>query len=271
MIKTKKEDLYILFDKVREGISAQTGLQTSHGRNPKGDISTGFDLIAEQIVFKFCSESLSHSINIISEESGESIVGQDIPIETWIVDPVDGSENCKRNLGASGFSVAVSPYRSGIISENVKIGLMGNFASGSVIIGERGKGAFDSLGNKISVSKVTRLKDALIGCDLNFKDKGFDNRILKLISLSKDIRRMGSTVCELMFLAAGGYDGYVDVRGQLTAEDFLAASCIIREAGGIISDIDGEDWGDIVNLTTPKTIIAAATYELHKELLNIFR
>ncbi|MBF0473692.1 MAG: inositol monophosphatase [Nitrospirae bacterium] len=270
MVKTKTEDLLNLFNKIRTTLNSSKHAE-AHGKNPKGDISRGFDLLAEQIIFAYCREFFTYSINIFSEESGNQIIGSGCPIETWVIDPVDGSENFLRNLGISGLSIAVLPYGDTINSNRVEIGLMGNIVTGYAIIGQKGKGSFDSAGQRISVSKTTRLSQAIIGCDLNFKEREFDNRLIKLISLSRDIRRMGSTVSELMFVAVGGYDGYVDVRGQLTAEDFMAASCVIRESGGIITDINGSDWGDIADLTSPKTIIAAATSELHKELLNLFK
>jgi len=239
--------------------------------NPKGDASRGFDLMSENAIRKYCEENLDHPICLMSEESGEVVSRQGQCMERWVIDPVDGSENYSRGLDPSGLSIAVLPYDAPVTSLNVKKAITGDLSACYAYTAKQGCGAFDTAGKQIHVSGTTEIDRALIGCDLNFKSRKTDKKILELADTCMDLRRMGSSVCELMYVADGRYDAYVDMRNELTAEDFLAASLIIREAGGVITDINGNDWGEITDLTRPFTVIAAATPELHKTLIEILK
>ncbi len=238
--------------------------------NPKGDKTYKFDYLSDNLIIEECKKKFSFPICILSEESGKQYTKEGPPLQQWIIDPVDGSVNFSRGLFPSGFAIAILPYDLPICSDNVQIAFLGNLINGDYYFAENGKGVIDDKGNNIEVSQNRELTDALIGCDLNFKEHPFDQRIIQLMNNCKDIRRMGSTVSELMHCASGKYDGYVDVRNELTCEDFLAASLIIREAGGVITDIKGDDWGEIKNLTDEYTIITAANIDLHKKILEIF-
>ena len=69
-----------------------------HSQGAGGDISSGFDLVAEKIFF----ENLSEFGSIESEESGVMNDGE----TKIIIDPIDGSDNIASNFGYYGTSVA---------------------------------------------------------------------------------------------------------------------------------------------------------------------
>lgn len=266
------EHLNCIFDTICSTLREETDIASKDiGVNPKGDVTQNFDILSEKAIKQYCEEKIKYSVCLMSEESGEISTSSETPVERWIVDPVDGSENFSRRLDLSGLSIAVLPYDLSITSANVSGAIIGNLTAGYAYLARKNSGAFDSSGNKISVSRTVRIDDALVGCDLNFKTKKPDTRVLKLLNMCKDVRRMGSTVCELMFVADGRYDAYVDIRNELTAEDFLAASLVIKEAGGVITDINGNDWGEIQNLTQPFTVLAAATPQLHVALIKLLQ
>jgi myo-inositol-1(or 4)-monophosphatase len=76
---------------------------------------------------------------------------------------------------------------------------------------------------------------------------------------------------ELVGVASGGVDGYVDVRGTLSPENYMAAALIVREAGGIVTDWDGNPLAPVRSLTQGQTIVAAGTAALHGALLEAIR
>jgi myo-inositol-1(or 4)-monophosphatase len=72
---------------------------------------------------------------------------------------------------------------------------------------------------------------------------------------------------DLVYVANGAYDAYIDIGDIITAESFLAASSIICEAGGIVSDQYGKPLRPITNLTEGFSLVAAGARELHEEIV----
>jgi myo-inositol-1(or 4)-monophosphatase len=85
---------------VREAISlSETTLFDSYSVGEGGDISSGFDLVAESILFKH----LKAFGSFYSEESGWMTPSSDVNI---IVDPIDGSDNFSSSFPYYGVSIA---------------------------------------------------------------------------------------------------------------------------------------------------------------------
>ena len=93
---------------------------------------------------------------------------------------------------------------------------------------------------------------------------------LHLMSAIATARRIGATVLDLCYVAQGAFDAYVDVRGRLTAENFMAPALIIQEAGGIFTDAVGQPLG-AVEFTAPHNIVAAGNVDLHGQILASLR
>jgi myo-inositol-1(or 4)-monophosphatase len=73
---------------------------------------------------------------------------------------------------------------------------------------------------------------------------------------------------DVVYVANGAYDAYIDIGDVLTGESFLASVVIIREAGGIVTDTRGQPLSPIANLRQGFSLVAAATPELHQEILR---
>jgi myo-inositol-1(or 4)-monophosphatase len=93
---------------------------------------------------------------------------------------------------------------------------------------------------------------------------------LRLMSAISTARRIGATVLDLCYVAQGAFDAYVDVRGRLTAENFMAPALIIHEAGGLFTDAAGRPLG-AVEFTAPHNVVAAGNAELHAQILATLR
>jgi myo-inositol-1(or 4)-monophosphatase len=77
---------------------------------------------------------------------------------------------------------------------------------------------------------------------------------------SSGVRRMGSAALDLAFVAAGRFDGMVD--DGIKLHDYAAGLCIVREAGGTVTDFEGRE-------PTAGAIVAAMP-QLHGWLLGQF-
>jgi myo-inositol-1(or 4)-monophosphatase len=72
---------------------------------------------------------------------------------------------------------------------------------------------------------------------------------------------------DIVYVASGAYDAYIDIGDVITAESFLAALSIVLEAGGIVSDQHGKNLRHIMNLTEGFSLVTAGTKELHTAIL----
>src|SRR6266568_903050 len=85
--------------------------------------------------------------------------------------------------------------------------------------------------------------------------------------LSK-VRRTGSSAMDIVYVASGTYDAYIDSGDVITAESFLASLSIVLEAGGIVSDQHGKSLRHITSLTEGFSLVAAGTREIHEAILS---
>lgn len=192
----------------------------------------------------------------LGEEENEQVVESEY---IWVVDPIDGTSNFIRGLGASAISVGLvkdgKPYL-GVIYEPYK---------NEMYYAERGKGAFLN-GNPIRVSDRD-FKHATMcsAASLYNKDlaKPCFNIIEKVYYQSDDFRRFGAAAIELAYLAAGRIELYFEIR--LFPWDMAAGQVIIEEAGGVVEYLHEEG----LPLDRPAGIIAANSKENFEKLKEI--
>ena len=103
----------------------------------------------------------------------------------------------------------------------------------------------------------------------------FDGRDLATLSklliqkpVPGKIRRSGSSAMDIVYVASGAYDAFIDIGDVLTAESFLASLSIVLEAGGVASDQHGKNLHAIANLTEGFSLVVTGTPQLHQEILK---
>jgi myo-inositol-1(or 4)-monophosphatase len=192
----------------------------------------------------------------IGEEKDEIDVENEY---TWVVDPIDGTSNFIRGLGASVISVGLlkhgKPYL-GVIYDPYK---------DELYFAERGKGAYLN-GKKIHVSERDfRHSHLCAAASIYNKDlaKPCLNIIERVYMQTDDFRRFGAAALELVYLAAGRVELFFEMR--LFPWDMAAAIVIVEEAGGIVENIHE----DGLPLDRPAGIIAANNQENFKRLREI--
>lgn len=223
-----------------------------------------FDREAEDIIISGLIES-GHSFEIITEER-PAFSTSTSPSYRIIVDPIDGSTNVARGIMTAGVSLAVLQIDEPISPERVQWALVGELFSGTVYQAQRGWGAFCN-GRRCQVSKTKDLTRCLAGMNFDGRDPEMLRKLLiESTSLGK-IRRTGSSAMDIVYVANGAYDAYIDIGDVITAESFLASLSIVLEAGGVVSDQYGKHIRPISNLTDGFSLVVAGTRELHEEII----
>jgi myo-inositol-1(or 4)-monophosphatase len=236
--------------------------------NARGDVTKEFDFLAEGRIIDYCAREIAEPVRILTEERGEVRTRSGPARWTLIVDPVDGSENFARGNELSCVSLALLPGEELPRPDEVAVALVGRIFSGTIYEAERGSGAWRN-GEAIRPSQTSKLSEAMVTIDFNFKGDAGVSRLFPLLRSIKDARRFGSAAFEFVAVASGGADAYVDVRDTLSPENYMAACLIVAEAGGVVTDRLGWPLAPIHSMTQGQSIVAAATRSLHAAILDI--
>ena len=203
------------------------------------------DIKAEKIIIEELSKARKN-YSILSEEDG-SKVGKD-KNNIWIIDPIDGTTNYLHGVPHFAISIALKSNNeiiSGVIYDPIK---------DEMFYAEKNNGAYYN-NQRIRVSKKKKLEDCLFatGGNINEKNKTNANII---------IRRSGSAALDMAYVAAGRFDGYF--QKNLNIWDIAAGIIIVKEAGGIINEIDLSKNNNIKVLASNSSI----NDKLVKNLVN---
>ncbi len=201
-------------------------------RKAHSDFVSEVDRAAEEAIIKVLHDAYpDHSI--LAEESGKS--GQVGKSEyQWIIDPLDGTTNFLH--GFPQYSVSIALLHRGVLSQAV----IYDPVSDELFTASRGGGAFLN-DHRIRVSKRIQLSESLIGTGFPFRDfthvEAYLAMFKDLIPKTAGIRRPGSAALDLAYVAAGRYDGFWET--GLAPWDIAAGCLLILEAGGMVSDLEG--------------------------------
>jgi len=206
-------------------------------RKQRNDFVSDVDRNAEDAIIQTLRKAYpDHAIQ--GEESG--LTGQQNSDHVWIVDPLDGTLNFLH--GFPHFCVSIALRVKGRLDQAV----IYDPVSQELFSASRGQGAW--LDNKrLRVSSCNALEDALLGTGLPYRDgQDLENYMATLQQFtlkSGGIRRPGSAALEMAYVAAGRLDGFW--HPYLQTWDCAAGGLLVREAGGLISDFNGDDkWLD---------------------------
>lgn len=235
------------------------------GQNAKGDQVKWFDLAADRAVCAYLEQQFPCPVTLLSEEGEPRSFGRGEPEWTMVLDPVDGSENFSRGLAPAGTALALIPAGLPVAVDTVEFALVGSLYRSQVWRAARGKGAWRD-GHRLRPSATTRLAEAIINCDVT--GATVQPALSEVLAQARSVRSFGATTITLVNVADGSLEAHLDLRGQLTAENFLAPGLIIREAGGMITGAHGESLPPLQSLTDCYSLIVAANPELHAILLQ---
>ena len=224
-----------------------------------------FDRQAEDIIISGLIES-GHGFEIITEER-EPFTTNATPPYRIVIDPVDGSTNVTRGIMTAAVALAVLPIDAPVTPEYVQWALVGELYSGTVYQAQHGSGAFRN-GRRCQVSDTKDLASCIAGMNFDGRDLATLKKLIVQKPVIGKVRRTGSSAMDVVYVASGAYDAFIDVGDILTAESFLASLSIVMEAGGVVSDNSGNNLDAIPNLTKGYSLVVAGTHELHQEIIS---
>ena len=209
------------------------------------DFVSNADTKAEKIIIEELSKARKN-YSILSEEDGSKI-GKD-KNNIWIIDPIDGTINYLHGVPHFAISIALKSNNeiiSGVIYDPIK---------DEMFYAEKNNGAYYN-NQRIRVSKKKKLEDCLFATGGNISEKNKTNTNII-------IRRSGSAALDMAYVAAGRFDGYF--QKKLNIWDIAAGIIIVKEAGGIINEIDLSKNNNIKVLASNSSI----NDKLAKNLVN---
>jgi len=231
--------------------------QLQVSRKGPADFVSNADIAAEKKLYEELSRARP-DFGFKLEEGGE-IDAKD-GRHYWIVDPLDGTTNFLHGLPHFAISIALMEDKeivAGLILDPVKDELFWS---------EKGDGAFVN-DYRLRVSGRSRMADCVLATGIPFMGKPGHETFLReaneFMAISAGLRRFGAASLDLAYVAAGRYDGYWE-RG-LSEWDMAAGIIIVREAGGLVSQIDGGER------MLEKGDILASNSNINQAMMDILR
>ena len=195
------------------------------------DFVTKTDKYVEKILIEELSK-IKKNYSFLTEETG--FINNKDTENTWVIDPIDGTTNFLHGIPHFAISIALKSkdeLLSGLIFDPIK---------DEMFFAEKDKGAF--LNNqRLRVSNKNSLEECLFSSN---------NEGVKFSNLN--MRCSGSAALDLAYVASGRLDGYFQKKVNLW--DIAAGTLMVKEAGGIVNNIDEFDINSI-NIKASSTTI----------------
>lgn len=217
-----------------------------------GDYVTSVDRESEEAIRAFLQRA-TRGIPVLGEEGGG-----DQGDRIWAVDPLDGTTNFLLGFPVVAVSVALVERGRPVVGA-VRGPLLGLSFSGA-----RGQGSWSGSA-RLQVS--TRAPErAVIAMAFPFRAKSLVPRysavLERVLARTEDVRMAGAASLDLAWVAAGVFDGYLEL--NLSVWDVAAGALLVEEAGGVVTDWEGGPGylsGNVV----------AGSSETHRVLLEAAR
>jgi len=217
------------------------------GRGADGAPSHRIDRVAEQAVLRFLDYE-DVKVDVLSEEAGRLNRGGE---GLLVLDPIDGTHNAIRGIPAYAVSLALGERTLSDVHE----GLVRDLATGATYHARKGHGATLN-GRTIRVRRFVP-EDALFTMYLG---SNAHPDVAMKTSRARRVRSFGAASLDLCLVARGAADLYymhsAAVETKLRVVDIAAGILIVREAGGVVEDLEGRDL-DLPLRSDPRTDLVA--------------
>lgn len=224
----------------------------------KGEINlvTDVDLSCQARIISLIQESFPED-EIMAEEKQNTFSSVK---KRWIIDPIDGTTNYAHGYPFFCTSIAYE------VNGEVIAGVVFNPIFDELFFAEKGGGAFLN-GEPLRVSKTEMLKQALLSTgfpyDLNTSSDNNLNNWSRFLFAAQALRRDGSAALNLAYVAAGRFDGFWEIK--LSPWDIAAGCLMVTEAGGLVTDLNGEAF------SLYKGDICVSNGIIHQEMIRILK
>jgi myo-inositol-1(or 4)-monophosphatase len=224
----------------------------------KGEVNlvTNFDKKAQEMIYTEILEAFPGH-DFLAEEGLSEDKGSEF---RWIIDPIDGTTNYTHRFPVFCVSIALEWNRK------IVLGIIYDPLRKEMFTARHKSGAF--LNNKrIEVSSVGNLNESLLSTgfpyDIRESEDNNINYFISFLTTAQAVRRTGSAALDICYVACGRFDGFWEIK--LSPWDVAAASLILTEAGGSISDFKGHDYDIFGNETL------ASNGRIHEQMIGVLQ
>lgn len=212
------------------------------------------DKIAEDAAIGYLRKSKAR-VDILSEEIGFI---DNKGKYTFVLDPIDGTRNAYRGIPFYSVSLAIGKSKL----SDVEYGIVKNIPTGDIFTAEKGHGAFLN-GTRIGTPEIPD-NEPLSSLALG---KNYDKVTISLAKKDK-VRSLGSASLEMCMVAIGALDYYVIGKDYLRIVDIASSTLILREAGGIVKNIYGNELDMSFDLHERSSVVAACSEYAIKKIIT---
>jgi len=240
------------------GIFLKNKLNSVHTIDYKGEINlvTEVDKISEKMITSKIT-TLFPDHDILAEEFTDIDSGSDF---RWIIDPLDGTTNYAHGYPFFCVSIALEKLNT------MAVGIVYDPMLDEMFVAEKGKGAFLN-DREIHVSNTRGIIKSLLATgfpyDIQKDSQNNLNYFNEMILKAQAIRRAGSAALDLAYVAAGRFDGFWELK--LNPWDIAAGWLLVEEAGGIVTDMGGNDY------YLKSSSILASNGRIHTEMMDVLK
>jgi myo-inositol-1(or 4)-monophosphatase len=228
------------------------------GKKGAINLVTEVDLAVERAVRALIRERFPEH-RILAEELVEEAGAPDSPC-CWVLDPLDGTTNYAHGLPIFCASLALE------VDGEPVVAAVYDPTRRELFTAERGGGARLN-GAPLAVAQTTDLIDALLATGFPYSVHAETSEFVGLfgafVSRARAVRRLGSAALDLCYVAAGRLDGFWE--RLLQPWDVAAGTLIVREAGGLVTRLDGSPC------TSHSGEVLATNGRLHEQMLAVIR
>ncbi|MCQ9205914.1 MAG: inositol monophosphatase [Omnitrophica bacterium] len=235
----------------------QTDIQIETKTTPF-DLVTIADTESEQIIVGAIRKYFPEH-NFLAEENNYEKTNSEF---TWIIDPLDGTNNFASGLPIFCTSIALAK------KDELILGVIYDATRDELFWAEKDKGSFLN-GKPIRVTSQESLQDSILITGFyydrgEYMERTLDNIRNFFTKRIRGLRRLGAAALDLCYIASGRASGFWEFR--LSPWDFAAGKLLVEEAGGKVTNQKGEE----VNPNNPSYIVASNA-KIHQAMLSVLR
>lgn len=237
------------------------GVRLAATKTNLADIVTDADREVEELIRARLREARPED-GFLGEESGSTSSASTQPTSdriTWVVDPIDGTVNYAYGIPAYNVSIAAVRGEPDPDRWEALAGAVYAPAMDELFTAVREQGAWCD-GVRLAVTTETPA-GALLGTGFGYDPATHDGDIAtvrRVMTMARDVRRMGAAALDLAYVAAGRLDGYFE-RG-LKPWDLAAGALLVQESGGVVSRVD---------VDTARPMLLAGGRDVHDRMRSL--
>lgn len=213
------------------------------------------------VVTEIDQESERIIVDTIQNRSNYPILGEEGGLRGekgdtyWVIDPLDGTTNFTRKIPLCAVSIAL------IKDNRVEVGVVYNPLLNELYYAQKEKGSYYNE-KAIKVSNTSLIKESVIFINSGYAedDRKRSAEITNRLGIKSSPRKFGTSALELGYVAKGSMEAFLCSGDELW--DYAAGILIVEEAGGKITDWQGNEWNN------SNSFICASNGLVHNEIIE---